>query len=289
MKYVETDLMKNIVLAHIKEANEKNRKERGSYFYASEGYLPHNPKDSVCARQLGYKILGYKPTEKRDDMYPIFAIGDLLHDFIQRIFVKEKLATQVEDFTIMYDDDGKYYWIRRDDNKILIKEPVEIHGRLDLKFKVDHTARFIADIKTISEKGFDYLHKPKEGHYAQLQIYLHHTLYKQGFILYINKSSGEMKEFMIEYDEEYAKKHLANFKRLYDKIKNKGLPDRHFKSGQEVPWQCKYCGFTKECLGLTLKQVQIKKFVRYEDEGIEEEKEPSVDELADKMIKDELE
>ncbi len=268
MKYVETDLMKGIILSHLIEENKRTKKERGEYFYASEGYLPHNKKDSKCARQLGYKILKYEPDEERDDMYPVFALGDLYHDFIQRIFVKEKMATLVEDFTIMYDDDGKYYWIRRDANKVIIKEPVEIHGRIDLKFKVDNDPdnRFIADIKTVNEKAWFYLDKPKEPHYAQMQLYLYHTLYKKGFILYINKSSGDMKEFMVEYDEEYIKKTLENYKELYDFIINKGLPPRHFESGSEVPWQCKYCGYTTKCLGKSLKQVQIRKFIEYPEE-----------------------
>lgn len=270
MRYIETDVMSQVIKRHIIDERKKTKKERGKYFYASEAYLPHNPKDSGCARQLGYKILGYEPTEEREDMYPIFALGELFHDFIQRLFVKEKLATQVEEFTIMYDDDGKYYWIRRDANKIIIKTPVEIHGRLDLKFKVEMSS-FIADIKTISEGGWRFLNnKPKEPHYAQIQLYLHDFVGKgidKGFLLYVNKSSGEMKEFLIQYDKDYVEEYLENYKKLYERITQKGLPSRHFKSGEQIPWQCKYCGFTKECLGLSIDEVSQRVYLRYPEEG----------------------
>ena len=263
--------MKDIVNHHIIDARLKTKKARGEYFYASEAYLPDNPGDSNCPRQLGYKILGYEPTEDRKDMYPIFAIGDLYHDFIQNIFVKEKLATQIEEFSIVYDDDGKHFWIRKDSNKIIIKNPVEIHGRLDIKFKID-TEKFLADIKTIKERAWTYIgSKPKEAHYAQIQIYLHHLQdqgINAGFILYINKSSGEMKEFLIQYDEEYVLQYLTNYKSLYNQITGNGLPNRPFRSGGEAPWQCHYCGFTKECLGLSLEELEKTRFVKYPIEDL---------------------
>ena len=261
--------MKDIVNNHIIDGRLKHKKERGKYFYASEAYLIDNPKDSKCARQLGYKIKGYKPTEDRKDMYPIFAIGDLYHDFIQKIFVKEKLATQIEEASIVYDDDGRYFWIRKDENKIIIKNPVEIHGRLDIKFKLDDQ-EFLADIKTVNERAWHYLQtKPKEAHYAQMQIYLHHLKEKgvlTGFLLYINKSTGEMKEFLIQYDEEYVLQYLQNYKSLFAEIMSNGLPKRIFKSGGEAPWQCHYCGFAKTCLGLSLEELEKKKYVSYPEE-----------------------
>ena len=263
MKFIESDLMKGIIKKHIIDERLKTRKERGKYFYASEGYLPDS-SDSVCPRQLAYKISGY-PEAVREEMYPIFAIGDLLHNFIQNIFVKEKLATQIEEFSIIYDDDGKHFWIRKDANKIIIVDPVEIHGRLDLKFTIDKT-KFIADIKSINEKAWSYLNnKPKESHYSQMQLYLHHLKKEgitQGFLLYINKSTGDMKEFLLQYDEEYVFKLLDNYKRLSTLMKEK-LPDRIFKSGEEVRWQCDYCGFTKECLGYSLEELSKHRFIVY--------------------------
>lgn len=284
MKFKETRIMKDIVKNHIIEKRLKHKKQRGDYFYASEGYLPHNKKDSKCGRQLGYKILGYEKDEERTDMYPIFALGDLYHDFIQKIFVEEGIARQVEQADIVYDDDGRYFYIKKNDNKLIITDPVEIHGRLDLWFFMD--GEYLADIKTISEKGWYFIEdKPKETHYAQLQIYLHEMKEEgidEGFILYINKSTGEMREFLVEYDEEYILETLENYRKLYDYIKNKGLPPRHFKSGGEVPWQCKYCAFTKKCLGLPLDVVKEKNFLSYPKD--EEKEEESVGELADEMM-----
>lgn len=266
MRYLETDVMKSIILRRIIDEREATKKERGGYFYMGDGYLPHNHGDSACARQLGYKILKYQTDEQRDDMYPVFALGDLYHDFIQKIFVREGIATQIEECTIMYDDDGKWYWLRQDKNKIIIKENVEIHGRLDIKFSIERS-KFIADIKTISERAWNFMNsKPKEPHYAQLQLYLYHFREEKidkGFILYINKSSGEMKEFLIQYDPEYVSMTLDNYKRLNEYIQSKGLPPRHFRSGEEVPWQCKYCNFTKTCLGLSLEEVNKKTFISY--------------------------
>jgi hypothetical protein len=75
-----------------------------------------------------------------------------------------------------------------------------------------------------------------------------------------------MKEFMVEYDEEYLNKYLKDYKELFDYITVKGLPPRHFARGDEAPWQCHYCGFTMHCLGMDLKKLKEIKYVTYPEE-----------------------
>jgi CRISPR/Cas system-associated exonuclease Cas4 (RecB family) len=261
MKFQETEIMKSIINQNL--MNNRKTKERGAYFYASEAYLPHNPDESACGRQLGYKVLGYAPEPSKIESQRNFFLGDMYHEFVQKIFVKEQLATHIEECTIYYDDDGKAHWVRQETNKIIMKVPVEIHGRLDIQFNILKEP-FIADIKTVGEWAWKYLAgKPKEEHYAQVQLYLKDKKLNRGFLLYINKSSGDMKEFMLEYDDEYLNKYLEDYKNLYEFIKHKGLPPRHFRSGDEAPWQCKFCGFTKHCLGMTSEELKKKRFITY--------------------------
>ena len=270
--------MTNIITNYLKKGREKKKRPRADYFYASDGYLPNVPKDSRCGRNLGYQFLGYD-SEDREDMAPIFAHGDLFHNHIQSIFVKEKLATGIEDFSIVYDDDGGFHYIRKNSNKVVITEPAIVHGRKDITFMIDGM-KFVSDIKSINHGAWQFLgNAPKEPHYAQVQFYLHHHRedkdIKGGFILYIckcgckrciEKADGHFKEFMIEYDEKYVMDLLVQYKELREFIDKKGLPPRIFASGTEPPWQCHYCGFTKICLSLSLDELDKTRFVNYPKE-----------------------
>ena len=76
-----------------------------------------------------------------------------------------------------------------------------ISGRLDflIKHKDSHLA--IVELKSINQRGFKALSKPKDDHYIQIQIYLNLTSYENGIVLYECKDDQKIKAFSVMKDE----------------------------------------------------------------------------------------
>lgn len=79
--------------------------------------------------------------------------------------------------------------------------PIPISGRIDfvIRFKDED---WVVELKTINDRGFDRLNKPKPEHIVQVQSYLNCSEFEQGFIVYENKDNQKWKEFKIEQDRE---------------------------------------------------------------------------------------
>lgn len=236
-----------IIENHLKNARNKRDEERGhkkEYFYASDS-LVENPEECKCIRKLCYEFSDINPEPLDDKTLKVFAIGEILHEWIQDILIKEKKAKIIEEFTITYDKKGNHLKTQEESNRLIIKDPVEIHGRIDAML-VDDT---IIEIKTISKGAFFYLgNAPRLGHYLQLQLYMYNKKIKNGTIFYINKDTGEFKEFELKYNHGFVMGSLKRFvkaKEVIDKFKETGkLPVQPFI---KTSWQCAFCAYAKEC------------------------------------------
>jgi len=60
--------------------------------------------------------------------------------------------------------------------------------------------RAVLEIKTIKPESFRSLKKPLPAHYHQVNVYMHLSKLQHAVVLYINKSTGELKEFLVERD-----------------------------------------------------------------------------------------
>lgn len=236
-----------IIEKYLKDERDKRDEEKGhkkEYFYASDS-LVDNIEEGKCIRRLCYEFSDINPEPLNNKTLRIFAIGEVLHEWIQDILIKTKKAKIIEEFTIVYKQDGDVFKNTDEKNKIIIKDPVEIHGRMDVML-IDNT---IVEIKTVSKGAFFYLgNAPKQGHSLQLQLYMFSKNVKEGSIFYINKDTGEFKEFEVKYDANFVMESLERF------TKAKEVIDRYLKTG-ELPkhpfiksyWLCKFCSYTKEC------------------------------------------
>jgi len=239
MEGIITPIIENF----LKAQQEKRAEERGTkktYFYASDSLI-EDINNSKCMRQIGYEFSDIEPEPLDVPTLKKFAIGNALHDWLQDLLIKTKNAKIIEECNIIYLPDGAVKKEADENNKIIIKDP-EIHGRLDVLL-IDDT---IVEIKTINSGGFFYLGRaPKPGHYLQIQLYLHQKNLKKGVLFYINKETGQTKEFLLRYNPEYVQKALKRFKTLKENFIDKNiLPPRPYLMHD---YHCNYCAFFKEC------------------------------------------
>jgi CRISPR/Cas system-associated exonuclease Cas4 (RecB family) len=92
---------------------------------------------------------------------------------------------------------------------------------------------------------FKGLTQPKEENVNQIQLYLHFFKIPKGILLYINKNTLELKEFLVEYDRFRAEKLLKDLAELKIKIDKNLVPQRLAEYPEN--WQCQYCQFKEIC------------------------------------------
>ncbi|PJA84072.1 MAG: hypothetical protein CO145_02540, partial [Candidatus Nealsonbacteria bacterium CG_4_9_14_3_um_filter_37_13] len=79
----------------------------------------------------------------------------------------------------------------------------------------------------------------------QLQLYLHFFKIPKGILLYVNKDTLELKEFLVNYNPTLAQALLKDLAILKSKLNANIIPQRL----PEYPenWQCQYCQFKEIC------------------------------------------
>ena len=108
----------------------------------------------------------------------------------------------------------------------------------------------LLEIKSINHFGFERLDdKPLDDHRRQANLYLH-GLFEAGFeisealILYKNKNTAAMKEFIIGYDRPQALADIAMFGDVAEWAKVDDPPPRPYAMDD---WHCSYCRHQKRC------------------------------------------
>jgi len=119
-----------------------------------------------------------------------------------------------------------------------------ISGRADAIITLGNEL-FVVDFKSMNSMIFKGLSQPKEDNVNQIQLYLHFFKIPKGILLYINKNTLELKEFLVEYDSTRVKKLLSDLSGLKTKIDSNIVPPRI--PGYPADWQCQYCQFKEIC------------------------------------------
>ena len=71
------------------------------------------------------------------------------------------------------------------------------------------------------------------------------TPFKKGILLYVNKDTQELKEFIVNYDKKRALSLLDALTTLKKEIDSNIIPDQ--LSDYPDNWQCQYCQFKEVC------------------------------------------
>lgn len=92
---------------------------------------------------------------------------------------------------------------------------------------------------------FKNLKEAKHENINQIQLYLHFFKIPKGILLYINKDTLELKEFLVNYNPTLVQALLRDLSVLKEKLDSNTVPQRI----PEYPknWQCRYCQFKEIC------------------------------------------
>jgi len=119
-----------------------------------------------------------------------------------------------------------------------------ISGRADAIITLNNEL-YVVDFKSMNSMVFKNFTETKKDNINQIQLYLRYFKIPKGILLYINKDTLELKEFLVEYNPDIAQKLLKDLSELKTKIDSNVVPDRI----PDYPdnWQCQYCQFKEIC------------------------------------------
>ena len=176
-----------------------------------------------CPRQIFFKFKK-APREKMDArILRIFEHGEYMHRNIFNILYRLRIGITTE---------------------VPIPPQELISGRADAILCIN-SENYVLDIKSMNSMIFRNLTEPKKDNVAQLQLYLHYFNIKKGLLLYIDKDKQEMKEFIVDYDENLVQRLLQGFETLKQKIESNVIPPK--LADYSSNWQCQYCQFRDVC------------------------------------------
>ena len=186
-----------------------------------------------CPRQVYFKFKKYPKKDPEPRVLRIFDNGDYTHMRIITVLFGIGVVRSVE-----------------------IKIPPQkiIAGRADAIIDIDGKP-YVLEIKSSSQYKFDKLMEPESDHMKQIQLYMHFFKIPQGILLYENKNTQTLKEFVVEYDPFLVKKCLEDFGTLKEQIDNDVFPP---KPPNLEHWRCDYCEYSEECKKLEKAEKQKK-------------------------------
>jgi len=194
---------------------QKDREQR--HFYITDA--------GRCGRSLFFKFKNAPRKEMEPHILRLFDHGDHVHQLI----MKPLLSTR--DVHVVA-------------SEVDIPPQEIISGRADAIIS-DGKELYVLDIKSMNSMIFDKLTEPKEENVDQIQLYLHYFKVPKGLLLYLNKNTLQLKEFLVEYDPSRAAALLNGLKSVKKKIDSNIIPER--LSDYPENWQCRYCQFRGIC------------------------------------------
>lgn len=201
--------------------NSKLRQEE--IFSERDMTVFHPSSVGYCARKVAADMIGTFPKEQIEErILRVFQNGHSSHERIQNWF--DEMGILVEEEKRLTDDE------------------LNIKGNCDGVLELGDEGLFVLEIKTISAKGYRYLKEPKPKHYAQIQLYMHLAEIHKGILFYECKDDQRIKEFKVEYDEDFVQELIEKIKWINECVANQELPDRQYEKNS---FDCRYCEYRK--------------------------------------------
>lgn len=240
--YIPTFQPSNILTTMLKELIDQfyldRQKDKGQHhFYITDA--------GKCNRAIFFKFKNVPREKMEARVLRMFEQGDSIHQLI----MKPLLSTRD---------------IRVVSSEVDIPPQELVSGRSDAILS-DGKNLYVLDIKSMNSMVFKALSQAKEENINQLQLYLHYFKIPKGILLYVNKDTSELKEFIIEYDASIAQNLLRNLAALKAKIDSNFLPSRLPDFPQN--WQCQYCQFQEICSMADGGEVQWEDFKKKMEQG----------------------
>jgi len=204
-------MIKEIFLQKIKE--RKEREEHTPYIRASE--------TGGCPLSSALRLKGFKPFVDEDKLL-VFEIGNAVHLNFQDV-----MSDVLEDV-----------------EKGFVDETLGVSGHIDGRI-----GNIVIEFKSISPYALKKSQLPYEHHIDQVHLYMHFTKTDRAIIVYIEKSSGAIHEYEIEFDQERfekIKQKISFIKSLVDKPLDE-LSNLTASQLQIEEWNCRYCFQKQNC------------------------------------------
>ena len=196
---------------------DKQKDRRRVKFYITDA--------GKCSRSIFYKFKNAPKKDMEARILRLFEHGDYIHQLIMKPLLSLR----------------KFHVVASEVN---IPPKKLISGRADVVIS-DGKDLYIVDIKSMNSMIFRSLEEPKEENVDQLQLYLHFFKVPKGILLYVNKDTQELKEFLVDYDKPRAQRLLKILTNLKRKIDANVIPPR--LPDYPLNWQCRYCPFKGIC------------------------------------------
>jgi len=200
-----------------------------------------------CARAIWFRAFGFplNPPISSDDSlrkYFIFSLGDSIHYQVQCLCHAMGI---LEDAEVAVES-----------------EKYDIEGHCDGILCLDGK-RYVLEIKSTNSRYFgqiDKSGKPLTGHKEQLHNYMDVLGIGHGIILYENKDTQALKEFVYDTDKRVVATNHQLCTQLQRAIQTKKAPSREGTSpGCDV---CKWCKFTQVCFSDEKFKLYYKRLVK---------------------------
>jgi CRISPR/Cas system-associated exonuclease Cas4 (RecB family) len=195
---------------------QKDREQ--SHFYITDA--------GKCPRAIFLKFKNAPRKEMEAKVLRMFDHGDHIHQLIMKSLISTR------DIHVIA-------------SEVNIPPQELISGRADAVIS-DGKEQYVLDIKSMNSMIFRVLEYPKEENIDQIQLYLHFFRIPKGILLYVNKDTQELKEFVVKYDKKRAQSLLDVLAELKTKIDSNIIPSRI--PAYPANWQCKYCQYKKICV-----------------------------------------
>ncbi len=200
---------------------EQKAKQIGRYYPSEIG---------SCMRKTWYS---YKyPQQVSMDLLKIFEAGNMVHDFVVRVFKSEKnknVELVKEEMPFKFEGDG-FIISGRIDDLVLLKE----NGK-----------QVLVEVK--SAKTIKGMEKAKLSNELQLILYMHILNIPDGVLLYVDKTNLQSKVFVIPYDKKRGEQIIERFKQLDVSLKSNLLPEAEGKQIEDLNWMCSFCEYVGKC------------------------------------------
>jgi len=196
---------------------DRQKDKEQTHFYITDA--------GKCQRAVFFKFKKAPREEMEARVLRMFDHGDYIHQLIMRSLVA------IRDVRVITAE-------------VNIAPQEIISGRADAIIS-DGKDLYVLDIKSMNSMVFKNLEKAKDENINQLQLYLYFFKIQKGILLYVNKDTQELKEFLVEYNPTIAKNLLKDLKNLKAKIDSNIIPARN--QGYPDDWQCQYCAFREIC------------------------------------------
>jgi len=194
---------------------ERDRNRNQAHFYITDA--------GRCGRAIFFKFKKAPKKEMEARVLRMFDHGDYIHRLILNTLFSLGIVRSSE---------------------INIPPQEILGGRADAILSFENEL-YVLDIKSMNSMVFKNLNQAKEENLNQIQLYLHFFKIPRGILLYVNKDTQELKEFIVDYNPLLAENLLKGLKDLKTKIDSNTIPSRI--PGWPDDWQCQYCAFREIC------------------------------------------